>query len=123
MEIRKIQNTQTSFTALRLGGDLSSEVQYAITKSRAFQKFGQKYDAYIGGALLQSTSGHMPHPALMISDIRPTNPFTKLINYFRNKGHKPDNFIYFSTRGYEESDLINKINKVSENHLLKKLEV
>lgn len=122
MEIRKIQNTPTSFTAIKLGYDLSGELAMAIKESPMFQQFGKKYNGYVDTALIQSSSGKAPHPALMIRDIEPANIWVQLINRIRgiHEGHKT--FMYVQTRGYTEQDLLNKIQNSSGDYLIKRFE-
>ncbi len=122
MNIEKVQSP--TFGAVRIYGDKNMpEVVYnALLDSKAVEKFGKRYNADVSYILMRSSKDpKLVHPALIVSDISPVNLFRKIVDKFK-RINNDGQFFYVSSHGTKESDLSDKLTKVSEDYLIDKYE-
>ena len=116
MNIAKGQNTP-SFQGLNCSRDMPELIKTTVEKSKAFAKFGQKYNADVDYVQLQSSTRQV-HPALLISNIAPKG-IQKLIDKIKGINGKRQ-FMYISTVGTKEQDLHKEIISASSDFVINK---
>ena len=108
-----------SFTGVKFPANAPKELTQKLLNTKAIKAFGRRYNAEASVGFYSSESKpEKVYYGILLEEIKPTNIFTAITNFIKNRHSKHMTYIHYNSGKTTEKEFLEEISKLDKKSLV-----